>query len=166
MNDALLTFQSQGRHIGSMTSRTSIEDRFFAKVRKTKTCWLWTASLSAKGYGQFRDGDRIVYAHRFAYKLLVGPIPEELELDHVRAWGCTNKHCVNPAHLEAVTHTENLRRGSNAKRDKTHCPHGHEYAGDNLYVEPDGHRHCRECVRSAGRAYRRRKRQHIKDYLQ
>ena len=69
-------------------------------------CWLWTASLR-DGYGQLRYEGRIRGAHVVIYELLVGPVPTELELDHL----CRARRCVNPAHMEPVTHAINLWRG-------------------------------------------------------
>lgn len=88
--------------------------RFFAKVEFTDTCWLWTASKDKDGYGRFflfHPTRRQVAAHRWLYEFCVGDIPEgRPQLDHVLAWGCTNRHCVNPDHLEPVTGTENAKR--------------------------------------------------------
>lgn len=93
------------------------ETRFWRFVVRTEAgCWLWTGHTSGTNsvYGDFRVGTRStdprVKAHRYAYELLVGPIPDGLELDHVRERGCTSTLCVNPAHLEPVTHKENSRR--------------------------------------------------------
>ena len=82
--------------------------RFMAKVDTTAPggCWLWTAHRNADGYGVFRFDGQMGGAHRFAYRLLVGPVPEGMELDHL----CRVRHCVNPDHLEVVTHAENVRR--------------------------------------------------------
>lgn len=83
-------------------------ERLLAKTRVSSTgCWEWQASLNPKGYGNFRLDGQMTVAHRAAYLLLVGPVPEGRELDHL----CRNRACVNPAHLEAVSHLVNVRRG-------------------------------------------------------
>jgi hypothetical protein len=84
--------------------------RFWRNVRKGDLCWNWAGSIDVCGYGRLWDGTRTVRAHRFSYELLVGPIPEGLVLDHL----CRNTRCVNPEHLEAVTHRDNLLRGFGA----------------------------------------------------
>lgn len=131
------------------------EDRFWAKVEKTKTCWLWTGAIGKGGYGNFYADRRYVRAHRFAYELLVGPIPEGLDIDHVRARGCRHRHCVNPAHLEPVTRQENLLRGATSAAKnaaKTHCPRGHEYTKENTRMRKRAGRECKACHRDRERA--------------
>ena len=126
----------------------SFQDSFWAKVNKTDSCWLWTGSINNKGYGRLSG----VYAHRAAYELLVGPIPEGKELDHL----CRVTHCVNPEHLEPVTHRENLLRGKSPAAIQakiTHCLQGHAYEGVNLYVRL-GKRHCRKCMARYQRKFR------------
>lgn len=87
----------------------STADRFWYRVAVTPGCWLWTGALNWDGYGCFNAGPEISSsAHRFAYRLLVGPVPDGLELDHL----CRTRNCVNPDHLEPVTHAENVRRAS------------------------------------------------------
>lgn len=131
---------------------TSTEDRFWAKVdvRDWQDCWLWQAAVLPSGYGRFGVNG---YAHRYVYELLIGPIPEGLEIDHVAAWGCGNPGCVNPLHLEAVTHQENMLRGQTvaaASAAKTHCPRHHPYDEANTMTVA-GKRRCRECNRVACR---------------
>lgn len=120
---------------------------FWRKVARgaDNECWEWTASRRGGGYGQihFRRINRP--AHRVAYELLVGPIPPGLTLDHL----CRNRRCVNPAHLEPVTISENVRR---AVGGGTHCKRGHEFTPDNVLFIPDG-RKCKTCNRARQRAY-------------
>lgn len=103
-------------------------------------CWAWTGSRKhPNGYGQMMAWGKNWNAHRLAYVLLVGPIPDGLHLDHL----CRFKPCVNPAHLEPVTPAENVRRWAETI---THCPQGHEYA-----VVGRHHSQCRECKRQIDR---------------
>ena len=113
----------------------SAVERFWARAEKGLTpedCWQWQGKLSDNGYGILWIKPKPAgptKAHRFAYELLVGPIPKGLEPDH----RCRNRRCVNPDHLELVTHQVNLRRGEGGQiaaatqRKKTHCPQGHPY---------------------------------------
>ncbi len=129
-------------------------ERFRAKLAALDECWVWIGYADRLGYGRFRrpaEGGRggLCMAHRFAYEMLVGPVPEGLELDHL----CRNRGCCNPAHLEAVTHLENMRRGAHALGEtlRSHCLRGHEYTPENIYWRkprrPDGKptRACRTC---------------------
>lgn len=118
------------------------EARFWSKVEKTDGCWLWRGGLFRTGYGCFYEVPRPGrLAHRYAYELLVGPVPEGLELDHL----CRVRHCVNPAHLEPITHAENMARGIHAT--KTHCKHGHEFTEANTLLRNGGKgRTCRACA--------------------
>lgn len=95
------------------------ERRFWSKVNKDGPggCWLWTGLLDQAGYGQLKINGRQVKAHRFVYELLVGAIPEGLHIDHVHARGCRHRNCVNPAHLEPVTPSENSRRANLVRWD-------------------------------------------------
>jgi len=111
-------------------------------------CWIWTGPTDTKGYGQAPAGKRGLHkrAHRFVWEQERGPIPKGLELDHL----CRVKLCVNPDHLEPVTHRENMRRshswaGENAR--KTHCKRGHEFTPENIYWNSGGTRTCRRCTR-------------------
>jgi len=132
-----------------------VEDRFWAKVQPTGFCWEWTGATNGHGYGRFTVGQATVYAHRFAYESLIGGIGVDLTIDHL----CRNSLCVNPDHMEPVPMSENLRRSfgvANRHRNVTHCPRGHAYAGENLYVSPDGRRACQACKRASRARYRQR----------
>jgi len=143
--------------------------RFWDKIQVDGEtgCWLWTASKNW-GYGVFSWDGRSRRAHRVAYAELVGPIPDGLELDHVRARGCRHLNCCNPRHLEPVTHAVNARRGDGAKRwrDKTHCPKGHPYDRANTIVRARGHRGCRSCDRARKQTpeYKEAKREYNRAY--
>jgi hypothetical protein len=134
----------------------NIEERFWTKVRKTDTCWVWTAGKNQDGYGRFQVGRKPTSAHRVAYELSVGPIPDGLQLDHL----CRVRDCVNPAHLEPVTQQENIRRGKSltvAHAAATHCPQGHEYNAQNIKWY-QGRRYCRPCNAADSRRRRARHR--------
>ena len=137
----------------------SIADRIDA----SGDCWLWTGTQSGPGrefdggYGVINIGGRAgrqVPIHRVIWETLVGPIPDGLEIDHL----CRVHNCVNPDHLEPVTHAENVRRGfgqGNGWQHLTHCKHGHEFTVGNTHVRKrDGARICRTCRRLATRKWR------------
>lgn len=113
--------------------------RFWVKVvRDPETeCWWWLGAHQALGYGSFWHTGEMHSAHRTAYELVVGPIPEGLELDH----RCRFPRCVNPDHLEPVTHAENLRRSR-----KLVCSRGHSQFG----------RTARQCPTCSNEGARRR----------
>jgi hypothetical protein len=130
-------------------------------IQAADGCWLWTGALSNTGYGRLargtRPNQRRWSAHRYLYELLVGPVPDGLDLDHL----CRVRHCVNPAHLEPVTRQENLLRGNtvNARRAaQTCCVNGHEFTPENTYRQPDGTRTCRACRREGMRRYHAKRR--------
>ena len=132
-------------------------ERFWPKVDRKgdDECWPWLAGISPNGYGRFHVVDpQPQYAHRFAYELLVGPIPKGLTIDHL----CKNKRCVNPAHMEPVTAAENTRR-NDAPMHVLHradrCQRGHDLS-EVGYVRPDGKgRICRVCQKNRESAKRR-----------
>lgn len=126
-----------------------IEERFWQKVALSAEpdgCLLWMAALDPHGYGRFGTTTGTVFAHRFAFELVVGPIPEGLQLDHL----CRVHSCVNPAHLEPVTGHENTIRGisgSAINARKTVCVHGHPFDEENTSYLTRGGRQCRACWR-------------------
>lgn len=124
-------------------------DRFWSRVEKTPSCWLWTGR-TYNGYGLTYvkvDGRwRSRGVHRVAYEMLVGPIPEGLQIDHL----CRVRNCVNPDHLEPVTMLENVRRGISPtaiNRRKKRCKYGHLFTPENTYYRQNGDRQCVECRR-------------------
>lgn len=116
-----------------------LPERFWRKVSSdANDCWLWGGAV-VRRYGVIGVAGQMLRAHRYAYASLIGPLADELQLDHL----CGTPLCVNPAHLEPVTQRENLRRM--ARTNKTHCVHGHEFTPENTYMTSSGHRYCREC---------------------
>lgn len=82
---------------------SEFENRFWSHVDRTEGCWLWTASLRRNGYGQLKAEGRNRSAHRVAWELANGAIPDGRVVDHL----CRVRHCVRPDHLRLVTHKQN-----------------------------------------------------------
>lgn len=134
---------------------TDLPRNMQTKIRVTDPgCWEWTGALNSRGYGQVGVLGVSKSTHRVAYELLVGPIPEQLQIDHL----CRNKPCCNPQHLEPVTVLENMRRRPDT--NKSHCTHGHAMTPANTIIKPraDGRfiRNCRVCAIESQRERRRR----------
>lgn len=126
--------------------------RFKDKIAPTK-CWEWRGAL-VRGYGQLKASDKLDYAHRISYELFIGKISSGLVIDHL----CRNPKCVNPLHLEPVTHKVNILRGVGASAmnaRKTACHNGHPFTRANTYYIPPKRlgRMCRTCNRASGRKY-------------
>lgn len=116
-------------------------------------CWVWTGFINAAGYGRFNVGGPIRAAHRVAYELTVGSIPPNASLDHL----CRVRHCVNPHHLEPVSHRENVLRGVGymaIQARKTCCKRGHPFDDANTSLDRKGCRGCRACKAEYNRAWR------------
>jgi len=141
---------------------TSDPERIWKHIKISKdpnACWIWTAYKNKDGYGVMGYNNRLYLAHGFVYLYLVGEISKFKELDHFL---CKNTACVNPDHLQPVTHKVNCMRGdhftNNHNRKKTHCPNGHEYTKDNTFVRQNGRRDCLICKRKSCRdTYHRKK---------
>lgn len=129
---------------------------FVEEVTAPGPCWLWTGAAS-KGrgsafYGRVQFDGKTCITHRVIYELLVGPIPDGMQLDHL----CRQTLCCSPNHLEPVTGKTNCERGTRATR--THCVKaGHPLSGDNLRIQVDQngreHRVCRACNRETSAAW-------------
>jgi len=147
-----------------------IEKRFWKKVNKNGPipdycpdlgrCWLWTASINAKGYGTLGSKNGSTLAHRISMELNGWVVKSGMQIDHL----CRVRSCVNPKHLEVVTPKINCHRGygpTALHARKTHCPQGHPYSDENTYLYiggvHKGNRQCRICGRRRSREYLARK---------
>lgn len=160
-----------GHFVKSTETPAAMATRFWSKVilGGPDECWMWTGVRTGTRngkvrYGQFSVNGKMIVAHRVAWELTHGPIPEGLLPDHQ----CREHGCVNPGHLELVTNQENILRGVgptavNAK--KTHCIHGHRFNERNTIIRIRGGqrtRACRKCKNAEGRIYQAGKRKEAK----
>lgn len=138
-----LHYQRLLKHGSPHWEPPTMEDRFWAKVEPTGFCWHWVGARDTNGYGVFNKGRILGRAHRVAFELLVGPIPEGIVLDHL----CRNTQCCNPDHLDPVTQTENMRRSHSPAMRRYRadtCIRGHSLL--EAYIRRDnGQRICRHC---------------------
>lgn len=137
--------------------KTSDLDRFYSKTDKSwwDGCRYWSAYKNAGGYGVFGVGQRSVLAHRFAWEVERGPIPDGMTIDHL----CRHRDCVNPRHMEVVTPRENKRRQRPPHHIPGLCRSGrHLMTADNMNPSGREKRICKACHAEKGAAnYRRKK---------
>jgi hypothetical protein len=147
---------------GRLAANRKLLTKLFRKVRvslissyKGDPCWEWTGCLT-KGYGRVAIDGKIRNTHNLTYRLFVGEVPSGFELDHL----CRNKRCLNPYHLEAVTHVENVRRGYQFKYRSLpgYCKGGHLLSDDNILPYELPARVCRLCKQRRYRTARAKKR--------
>lgn len=146
----------------SQKDRMRFDDRLRTFANSPDDCWNWPELSNSRGYVPSACSEngvvRRFLAHREAYRRLVGPIPEGLQLDHL----CRNRRCINPRHLEPVTSRENVLRSlapSALNAKKTHCKHGHAFTSKNTFVYPTRWgtgRGCRQCRNRVNRETRLR----------
>lgn len=160
---------------GTKQTPSSLMFRLFINSEpQASGCWQWTKALGKRGYADIHVGRSVSgacthfkkKAHRVMYEFWYGPVPANLDMDHL----CRNKGCINPNHLEPVPRSVNAKRGLGpamaATRNlaRTHCKNGHPFAGENLKLREGRYRRCAECCRIAARkcAARKRERQKAK----
>jgi hypothetical protein len=122
---------------GKLATRP-VSERLAERLTPDRGCLIFTGSLNNNGYGWIGIGRKLFMAHRVAYELAKGPIPEGLEVMHA----CNRPACCNPDHLSLGTHAENM-----AQARKQYCKWGHPLEGENLYTSPAGKRDCWACIR-------------------
>lgn len=137
--------------------RDTVAERFWSKVEVVPgSCWTWTAARNkANGYGWFSFRGAPTVAHRVAWTLVHGEIPEGMEIGHrchdedlscAGGPSCPHRACVNPGHLEPMTHRANCRNGERG-RSKNACRRGHALSAGNTMVTTRGTQECRTCRR-------------------
>lgn len=157
--DRIRDIQPPGSPLARLDGTTGISRHLLSRVAAGQNaCLIWTGNVDADGYGRANPKGKSGFAHRMSFIEFVGPIPKDMQIDHVChstdtacAGGsvCIHRRCINPAHLEAVTARENSLRANNSfvsiNARKTHCNSGHEFTPQNTYVRTNGSRRCVTC---------------------
>jgi hypothetical protein len=135
----------------------SDRERLNASFVENEGCWLWQKGKTERGYGRMHFRGKNWKAHRVAYTLFVGEIPEGMTVDHL----CMAPACVNPAHFRLLSLSANMRLSNRrclAFSTRTHCDKGHPFSGDNLYRSKEGARVCKACRNEYAQKYRQSER--------
>lgn len=140
-------------------TKSAIFHRFKTKVQIGENCWRWTSAIQSEGYGVLSISKKTFYAHRLSVKFSGREIPNGEEVDHL----CRNRWCVNPSHLDVVTHQTNVLRGNSPCAEtirRGRCKNGHALIGANIYVRKDGMgKQCKECSDNRNRQRRTQKKE-------
>ena len=138
--------------------RLKVMGKLFANTTLTKNGCVEWGGVNIRGYGRINYKGKPVLTHRLSWMFANNKFditPNDYVCHH-----CDNPPCINPEHLWLGTHQENMQDASSKGRlyghNITHCPQGHEYSGDNLYVNKLGSNVCKTCSNTANRAYRKR----------
>lgn len=135
------------------------------RVVTDRGCWHSHQKAGPNGYVQATLRAKRFFLHKLSYVIHKGPIPEGLFVLHE----CDNRRCWNPDHLWLGTISDNkqdeIAKGRNFEKNRSHCPSGHAYSGDNLWVDSRGFRHCRECKRERDRRKWRDKPEEMRERL-
>lgn len=139
------------------------KERFYLSYVPCDGCWLWIRGQCTGGYGSFTLNHKTRRAHRVAYEMVYGvTLTPDQFLHHV----CRVKLCVNPLHLEITNQVDHVDGITFGNKDKTHCPHGHEYTRENICWNRGGtSRECRICkyarIRRRSQRIRQQARQQV-----
>lgn len=130
----------------------NLEKRFWIKVKKTDSCWLWMAGKFHFGHGRFKIRNKNKQAHRVSWEMKNGPIPNGMLVCHK----CDVPSCVNPDHLFLGTYKDNMQdsllKGRNYEANRTHCPKGHPYSIENTQIY-NNKRKCKTCSKQRHKVF-------------
>jgi hypothetical protein len=112
------------------------------------TCIESKKGITTNGYSRIRINNKNIQAHRWAWELVNGQIPDEFVIDHI----CRNRKCVLPEHLRMITQQENIMAGLHNIDNRSHCNQGHPFVKENIMIRKNGKRECAECNRIRARA--------------
>jgi len=142
-----------------MDDSTLIRFNKFFEMDTLTNCWIWIGAQRGKRYGNFSINGNDMYPHRVSYEHYKGKIPKGFDIDHL----CRHTLCVNPEHLEPVSHKENCQRGIvNQNKGKLFCKRGHEFTPENTYVGPQHNRFCITCKNNRNRIFAQKKRDEMR----